>query len=181
MSSHTRSHTRTDYNRTSNRNHSCIRFQQHLQPPHILCKCLHLLFTRLSNNTGSNNPPLTSSQYFPSRIEFSSCTICPPSLLRLRFLSIWRCQVEGLDLCFTCDVHRGRCVACVANLLPKPLANLRVQIPTTVGAFHLSGNMWAVREDAHCRSPSRLSLASPSAWKTSCLHSKRVMAREREL
>ena len=40
-------------------------------------------------------------------------------------------------------------MVCVANLLPKTLADLRVQILTTVGAFHLSGNMWAVREEAH--------------------------------
>ena len=31
----------------------------------------------------------------------------------------------------------------------KNLADLRVQILTTVGAFHLCGNMWAVREEAH--------------------------------
>ena len=40
-------------------------------------------------------------------------------------------------------------MACVANLLPKTLADLRVQILSTIGAFHLSGNMWAVREEAH--------------------------------
>ena len=40
-------------------------------------------------------------------------------------------------------------MVCVANLLPKTLADLRVQILTTVGAFHLSGNMWAVREETH--------------------------------
>ena len=40
-------------------------------------------------------------------------------------------------------------MSCVANLLPKTLADLRVQILTTIGAFHLSGNMWAVREEAH--------------------------------
>ena len=46
--------------------------------------------------TGSNHPPLASSQYFPSRIEFSSCRICPPSLLRLRFFSIWGVKSKGL-------------------------------------------------------------------------------------
>ena len=85
----------------------------------------------------------------PLESKFSSCTICPPSLLRLRLFSILGSQVEGPDLCSTCCVHRGRCVACVANLLPKTLADLRVQILTTIGAFHLSGKMWAVREEAH--------------------------------
>ena len=33
-----------------------------------------------------------------SRIEFSSFTICPPSLFRLRLFSIWEGQVEGPDL-----------------------------------------------------------------------------------
>ena len=40
-------------------------------------------------------------------------------------------------------------MVCVANLLPKTLADLRIQFLTTVRAFHLSGNMWAVREEAH--------------------------------
>ena len=40
-------------------------------------------------------------------------------------------------------------MVCVAILLPKTLADLGVQILTTVGASHLSGNMWAVREEAH--------------------------------
>ena len=40
-------------------------------------------------------------------------------------------------------------MVCVANLLPNTLADLRVQILTTVGAFHLSSNMWAVREETH--------------------------------
>ena len=40
-------------------------------------------------------------------------------------------------------------MVCVANLLLKTLADLRVQILVTVGAFQLSGNMWAVREEAH--------------------------------
>ena len=45
---------------------------------------------------GSNHPPLASSQYFLCRIEFSSCTICPPSLLRLRLFSIWEAKSKGL-------------------------------------------------------------------------------------
>ena len=40
-------------------------------------------------------------------------------------------------------------MACVANLLPKTLTDLSVQILTMICAFHLSGNMWAVREEAH--------------------------------
>ena len=40
-------------------------------------------------------------------------------------------------------------MVCVANLLPKTLADLRVQILVMVGACHLSGNMWAVCEEAH--------------------------------
>ena len=107
--------------------------------------------------TGSNHPPLASSQYFPSRIEFSSCKICPPSLLRLRFFSIWGCQVEGSHLCSTCYVHRRRSVSCVVNLLPKTLADLGVQILSSFGSFHPSGNMWAVCEEVHSFSVSLIS------------------------
>ena len=36
------------------------------------------------------------------------------------------------------------------GLRRQPVAeDLRVQIQTTTGAFHLSGSMWAVREEAH--------------------------------
>ena len=120
------------------------------------------------------NSPLASSQYFLSRIEFSSCTNLSTFTHPTALLQYWVCQVEGLDLSSTRHVHQSRCVTCVANLLPKTLADLRVQILTTIGAFHLNGNMWAVREKL-TRSPSRLSLALLSAWKTSCLHSKRIM------
>ena len=40
-------------------------------------------------------------------------------------------------------------MVCVANLLPKTLADLIVHILVTVGAFHLCSNMWAVCEEAH--------------------------------
>ena len=83
-------------------------------------------------------------------------------------------QVDGPGLCSTRQVHHGGCVPYVANLLPKTLADLGVQILSTCGSLHPSGKMWAVREEL-TRPPSRLSLASPSAWKTSCLHSKRIM------
>ena len=86
---------------------------------------------------------------FPLGSNSAPCRTCPPSLLRLCLFSIWRGQVEGPDLSSSCCVHRGGCVACVADLLPKTLADLRGQILTTIGAFHLSGNMWAVREEAH--------------------------------
>ena len=161
--------------------------------------------------TGSNHPPLASSRYFPSRIDFSSCRICPPSLLRLRLFSIWSGQVKkGPNLCSTCYVHRGGCVVCVANLLPKARARqakaiLRGHInrkfprgrqPVAEDQFadlrvHVVSSPRLDRSTrlAICglfvkklsRSPSRLSLALPSAWKTSCLHSKRIMHREREL
>ena len=36
-----------------------------------------------------------------------------------------------------------------ANLLPKTFADLGVQILSTFGPFHPSGNMWAIREEAH--------------------------------
>ena len=35
------------------------------------------------------------------------------------------------------------------QLVAKTLADLRVQILATIGAFHVSGNMRAVREEAH--------------------------------
>ena len=53
-------------------------------------------------------------------------------------------------------------MACVANLLPKTLADLRVQILTTIEAFHLSGNMWAVREEAHSFSVTPVSCVTKS-------------------
>ena len=59
-------------------------------------------------------------------------------------------------------------MACVANLLPKTLL-------TTSGAFHLSGDMWAVREEAHSFSVTPVSCVA-SAWKTQAYH-----ARAREL
>ena len=98
--------------------------------------------------TESNHPPLASSQYLQSnRIQLlhNLSTFTPPTAL----LQNLGCQVEGPDLCSTCCVHRGGCVVCVADLLPKTLADLNVQILATIGAFHLSGNMWAVREEAH--------------------------------
>ena len=48
-------------------------------------------------------------------------------------------------------------MAHVANLLPQTLADLKVQILTTIGAFHLSGKMWAIREEAHSFSVSPVS------------------------
>ena len=45
-------------------------------------------------------------------------------------------------------MHNGRCVAYVANLLPKNFADLGIQILSTFGSFHPSGKMWAVREEA---------------------------------
>ena len=53
-------------------------------------------------------------------------------------------------------------MACVANLLPKTLADLRVQILTTIEAFHLSGNMWVVREEAHSFSVTLVSCVTKS-------------------
>ena len=55
--------------------------------------------------TGSNHSPLASSQHFPSRIEFSSCTVCPSSLLRLRFFRIWGVKSTGLAC-----VPLGKCI-----------------------------------------------------------------------
>ena len=54
-------------------------------------------------------------------------------------------------------------MACVANLLPKTLADLNVQILTTIGTFHPSGNMWAVREEAHPFSVSPVSCVTKRA------------------
>ena len=48
-------------------------------------------------------------------------------------------------------------MANVANLLPKILADLGVQILSTFGSFHPSGNMWAVCEEAHSSSVSHVS------------------------
>ena len=48
-------------------------------------------------------------------------------------------QVEWPDL----YVHRGECVVCVANLLQKTIADLEIQMLSTFGSFHPSG------EEAH--------------------------------
>ena len=82
---------------------------------------------------------ISSSRSLSNRIQLTHnlSTITPPTAL----LQNLGCQVEGFDLCSTCYVHRGGCVVCAANLLRKTLADLRVQILTTVGAFHLSSKM----------------------------------------
>ena len=124
--------------------------------------------------TGSNHPPLASSQYFPSRIEFSSCTICPPSLLRLRFFRIWGVKSRGLTcvplaMCIVEDAWSASPNCCrrpsqiSVSRFSRRLAPSK--FPATCGLF--------VRKLP--RSPSRLSLALPSAWKTPCLHSKRIV------
>ena len=123
---------------------------------------------------GSNHPPLTSSQYFPSRIEFSSCTICPPSLLRLRLFSIWGVKSTGLVCvplakCIMADVWPSLPPCCRRPSQISEARFYRLLDPSTrlaiCGLF--------VRK--FTRPPSRLPLASPSAWKTSCLNSKRTM------
>ena len=108
----------------------------------VLLYALHLLFTRLSNQDGiqPSSFGIVAILSLKNRIQLlqNLSTFTPPTAL-LQYLG---CQVEGLNLCFTCYVHRGRCMACVAKLLPKTLL-------TTSGAFHLSGDMWAVREEVH--------------------------------
>ena len=90
-------------------------------------------------------PRLPSSQYLPSRIEFSSCVICPPSLRRLRLSSNWRVKPK---VCSTRHVHQGSCVVHVACFLAETLAVLRIQTSSTFASFHPSGNVWTVREEA---------------------------------
>ena len=113
---------------------------------------LHFLVTRLPNQDWIQPSSFGIVPVLPSRIEFRSCTICPPSLLRLRLFSIFLerggGQVEGPDLCSARHVHHGRCVAYVANFLPKTFSDLGIQILSTFGSFHPPGNMWAVREEA---------------------------------
>ena len=103
----------------------------------------HWLMGTFSNNASS----LRAASPLHARIQVlqNLSTFTPPTAL----LQNSGCQVERPDLCSTCCVHRGGCAVCVVNLLPKSLADLRVQILATVGAFHFSGNMWAVREEAH--------------------------------
>ena len=74
-------------------------------------------------------PVLSLTNHFQLLHNLSTCTNATALLQYLE------CQIERLDLCFTCYVHRGRCVSCVANLLPKTLADLRVKNLTTIGAF----------------------------------------------
>ena len=130
--------------------------------------------------TGSNHPSLASSQYFPSRIEFSSCTICPPSLLRLCFFRTWGVKSRGLAcvslaMCIAEDAWSASPICCRR---PSQISESRFSrrlVPSTFLAI------WGLFVKKLTRSPSPLSLALPSAWKTSCLHSNRIMHGRREL
>ena len=123
---------------------------------------------------GSNCPPLASSQCFPSQIEFSSCTICPPSLLRLRLFNIWRVKSNDLTcvpraMCIVADVWPASPTCCRRpSQISEPKSSRRLDPSTRLEICRLF-----VRKLT--RSQSRLSLASPSKWKTSCMHSKRIM------
>ena len=63
--------------------------------------------------------------------------------------SVFGLSSRRVQLAFHLLCASWGCMVYVANLLPKTLADFRVQILTTIGAFHLSGNMWAVCEEAH--------------------------------
>ena len=128
---------------------------------------LHLLLTRLPNQDWIQPSSLTSSQYFPS-------TICPPSLRRLRLFSSWEVKSTGLTF-----VSLAKCIrADVWPTLPNCCRG-----PSQISEPRLSGRLdpstrLAIRGlfvRKSTRPPSSLSLSSPSAWNTSCLHSKRVM------
>ena len=82
--------------------------------------------------------------------------LCQPGL------SWWGSQVEGPDLCSTCQP------VAEDSQIPESRFSRRL-VPSTFLA--ICGLF--VRQLT--RFPSRLSLALPSAWKTSCLHSKRFM------
>ena len=122
---------------------------------------------------------------FPPGSSFSTCTICPPSLLRLRFFNIWRDKSKGLT-----------CVPLVMYIMADvwlTSSTCRSRNPDLLDVWILP----SVRQNVDCSwgsslvfphvrkltgSPSRLSHASASARKTSCLHTKRVMhGIEREL
>ena len=112
--------------------------------------------------TGSNHPPLASSQYFPSRIEFSSCTICPPSLLRLRFFRIWgvksrRLTCVPLAVCIVEDAWSASPICCRK---PSQISESRFSRRLVPSTFLAICGLF-VRKLS--RSPSRLSLALPSA------------------
>ena len=66
-------------------------------------------------------------------------------------------QVDGPGLCSARQVHNGRCVAYVANVLPKTLADLGVQILSRFGSLDPSGNMRALCEEANSSSVSPVS------------------------
>ena len=75
----------------------------------VLLYVLHLLFTGLANQDGMQPSSFCIVPVLPCRIEFSSCTICPPSLLRLRFFSIWWVKSKALTcvplvMCIMADV-----------------------------------------------------------------------------
>ena len=138
----------------------------------MLLQVLHLLLTRLSNQgwiqpSSFDIVPVLS---FTDRIQLlhNLSTLTPPSA-PLQYLVV---KSKGL----TC-VPLAKCRQLVAEDVrrsrnPDPLD---FWIPSTrlaiCGLF--------VRKLT--RSPSCLSLASPCAWKTSCLHSKPHHARKREL
>ena len=130
---------------------------------HVPLYLLHLLLTRLPNQDWIQPPPFGIVQVLslPDRTQLlrNLSTFTPPTA-PLQYLE--RGQVEGPDLCSTCNVHSGGCVACAANMLPKTLADLRVMILTTIGVFHFSGNMWAVRQEAHTFSVTPVSCVTKS-------------------
>ena len=111
----------------------------------VLLYVMHLLLTRPQNQDWTFD---IVSLLYPQSVRLHSSN---------RASSIDGTQVDGPGLCSTRQVHHGGCVACVANLLPKTFADLRVQILTTFGSCHPSGKMWTVCEEAYSSSVSPVS------------------------
>ena len=62
-------------------------------------------------------------------------------------LEYLRGRIDETGLSSTRQVHHGACVACVANLLPKTLANLVIWNLTTFRSIHPSRSIWTSRTE----------------------------------
>ena len=131
----------------------------------VLLYVLQLLFTRLTNQDGiqPSSFGIVAVLSLSNRIQLlhNLSTFTPPTAL-LQYLGG---QVEWPGL-----FHSSTSPTCCRrpSQISESRSSRRLDPSTRLAICELF-----VRKLT--RSPLRLSLASPSAWKTSCLHSKRIM------
>ena len=114
--------------------------------------------------------PLESNSAPAQSVRLDSSD-CASSVAPLQYLGS---HVDGPSLRSARQVHHGGCVALRRQLVAQDPR--RSRSPDSL-------DVWILAPVFQCglfvvkltRPPSRLSLASPNAWKTSCLHSTRIM------